>query len=154
MRTHLIAICAATVTLGAVATAQAFTPPPGFTALIAPAAGHGQTHRTECSLNRGALSCRWVGRLPRTASCSFGGAVPTWVLRRRGPARATHVCMDEGYHGWPRLRAGRTWRAAGFTCRHRTVGAGPRTRGRLLCRAPSGHGFALGADNRPVRIAP
>lgn len=128
--------------------------PPGFRATIAPPANAGPALNVECSLERDTFSCRWIGHLPARARCRFGGAVPTWVLRRTGPARATYVCMDEGYHGWMVLPRGRTWRAGGFVCRHRLLRTRAGRRGQLLCRARSGHGFAVTSANRPVRIRP
>jgi hypothetical protein len=141
--------------LGA-ASAQAapYTPPPGFTIDLTTASTTGPTHYAECFVARRTLQCGNIGRLPRSASCEFGGAVPYWLLRRTGRARTTFFCVDEGYHGWARLRERRTFRSGGFVCRHRVVGTGSAARSRLVCRAPSGHGFAVTATNRPVRLAP
>ena len=130
-----------------------FTPPPGFTIDLATASTTGPAHRAECFVARRTLQCGSIGKLPRAASCEFGGAVPYWLLRRTGRARTTYFCVDEGYHAWPRLRERRTFRSGGFVCRHRIVGAGNAARSRLVCRAPSGHGFTVGPANRPVRLA-
>jgi hypothetical protein len=162
MRRAISGVAVAVLGLGALAGASAasaasaapFTPPPGFTIDLTTASTTGPTHYAECFVARRRLQCGNVGRLPQGASCRFGEAVPYWVLARKGRARTTYFCVDEGYHGWPRLRERRSWRSGGFRCRHRVLGKGDATYGQLLCRAPSGHGFAVTATNRPVRLAP
>lgn len=131
-----------------------YTPPPGFTIDLTTASPTGPTHYAECFVARRTLQCGNIGKLPRGASCEFGGAVPYWLLRRAGRARTTYFCVDEGYHGWPRLRERRVFRSGGFVCRHQVIGTADAARSRLVCRAPSGHGFMVTATNRPVRLAP
>lgn len=159
MRRTMTGLVSAAVALAALlgaASAQGaqHKPPPGFTIDLTTASTTGPTHYAECFVARGVLHCGNIGKLPRGAKCRFGGAVPYWLLKQTGRARTTFFCVDEGYHGWPRLRERRTFRSGGFVCRHQVIGTGNAARSRLVCRAPGGHGFMVTATNRPVRLAP
>lgn len=133
-------------------------PPSGFQVDLK-ASGTSVQRHVECYLDtirrrKPRLRCNWVGKLPANAECGFGGTVPTIVLPRRGRApRAGYVCMDEGYHGWRRLRVGRRWKAGGYRCGVDWLGrrGSSSRRMRLLCRSPSGHRLGYDARGRLVR---
>ncbi len=119
-RAHVPVICAgvaAAVLLAASSRVDAAPPAPGFQADLA-SGGRGHI---ECNVYRDALSCLQYGfgKLPADASCDFGGTVPTTRMDPRGRARATWTCVDEGFHDWPRLRRGKTFRSGAFSCTRR-----------------------------------
>lgn len=116
----VVAIALSAASPGAAAARQ---PSPGFEAQLR-GEGIAGLARPECHLFRRTLTCTFAGELPADASCSAGGAVPSVVLTRRGRARQTYVCMDEGFHDWKVLRPGRRWRKRGFRCHHRWRGEG------------------------------
>lgn len=71
----------------------------------------------ECELVRSTLNCLNYAETPGSA-CKAGGAVAGLVLTINAKQpRAKTFCVDEAFHGWPKLKAGRSWTKNGFTCR-------------------------------------
>jgi hypothetical protein len=115
-RRPVLRTLAATIALvlGAAAPAAARDQaPPGFQLDL-----RGGVH-VECWVQGGTLRCLDYARATAPGRCDAGGDVPTTVLRRTGGLRRTSTCVDEGYHGWSRLRSTRTFRSGAFTCRVR-----------------------------------
>lgn len=125
-RPAIVAVCAATVLLSLPAAVQAHAGsgraaqayPPGFQVDLS-----GGAH-VECWVARVRLRCLNYSGAGTSDRCSFGGEVATRVLARRGPMKFTYTCVDEGYHGWRRLRSGARFRSGPFRCR---LGSGART---------------------------
>lgn len=88
-------------------------PVPGFQIDLA---GAGGTH-LECAVSGDRVRCLNYSRAKAPGRCDFGGDVPGVELPRRGQARLTYACVDEGFHGWERLRAGETFASGPFRCR-------------------------------------
>lgn len=113
------------------------SPLPGFQIDLAGAAGA----HLECFVSNARLRCLNYSRATAPGRCAFGGDVPAIELARRGRARITFSCVDEGFHGWERLRAGETFGSGPFRCRASA------TRGTLLCASTiSGSSFAVAAN--------
>lgn len=105
------AACAALLMLAAWAT-SASAAPIGFQTDLS----DGQ--HIECSWSSGTLACLNYNA-QTTKSCDAGGAVLAKTIRRTGAPKARTYCVDEGYHAWPKLKAGRTWKRGGVKCRLR-----------------------------------
>ncbi len=121
--------------------------PPGFQTDLDGRTGsvHVECYRVTDS----SLQCALYGapqQVPGT--CDFGGLVPTITVSAGArPAHGT-ICVDEGFHGWPALAPGRTWRSGAFRCRtHLRVAAG-RVLARLECFAGQPRGFAIDGNGR------
>jgi hypothetical protein len=131
----------AVLVLGAAAPSAPAQVPPGFQTDL-----HGKRTgvHVECLTRGSALTCLLYGapqRVPGT--CDIGGLVPTVTLASGGrPAHGT-ICVDEAFHGWKVLRAGREWRARGFRCRTHLRLVNRRVVGRLECFAGEPRGFAV-----------
>ncbi len=76
------------------------------------------TH-VECSYWKATLSCLDYSLATSPGRCPAGGDVPEILLRRTGAPRRGYVCVDEGYHGWKWLSAGKSYRKGSFRCRMR-----------------------------------
>jgi hypothetical protein len=72
----------------------------------------------ECSLGGGALNCLNYGATA-TETCDFGGAVPAQILKRTGAPKLDTFCVDEAFHGYPKLKPGKTWAKGAYKCRIR-----------------------------------
>jgi hypothetical protein len=72
----------------------------------------------ECSLNGSKLACLNYSA-EAAGTCDFGGAVATRTLAKTGAPKASTTCVDEGFHGWPVLKPGKTWKRGAFKCRVR-----------------------------------
>lgn len=71
----------------------------------------------ECGLVKSTLSCLNYGETP-SGACDAGGPVAGLVLTLNATKpKAKTFCVDEGYHGWSKLKAGKTWSKGGFSCR-------------------------------------
>lgn len=71
----------------------------------------------ECELVKSTLNCLNYAATPG-AACDAGGPVAGLVLTLNAKKpKAKTFCVDEGFHGWPKLKAGKTWSKGGFTCR-------------------------------------
>lgn len=112
---------------------------PGFKAQIG-------TAYIECHIWRGSLSCLdWKTPLPAGAHCSFGGAIAEVKLFPSSAAILTYTCIDEAYHSWTALTAGRTFRSGPFTC----------TNAGQLLRCSNGiYTFELGAAGEVRLVGP
>lgn len=101
----------------------------------------------------GRLTCLlYAAKLPDGARCDFGGAVTTMTIVRRGRARKSFVCIDEAFHGQPRLRPGRRFRSGPFVCRHLSMTRDGEREGLLRCRRGSGPGFSFDARGHVRRL--
>ncbi len=102
-----LAACAAALLPASAAHAAA---PIGFKVTIP------EGQQIECSYAAGELTClnytREGGKV-----CDFGGPVPGVVLKTTGKPKAKDFCVDEAYHGWKRLKKGKTWSYGAFKCR-------------------------------------
>jgi len=128
--------------LASPAAAEAAAPAPGFQVDLA---GPGRAH-VECFVVRDVLSCLNYSRAVAPGRCDFGGDVPTVKLNRRERARATFTCVDEGFHGWKRLRPGQTFRSGVFRCRTRDGRSSLRCTSLLSSRS-----FTIASDGRVRR---
>jgi hypothetical protein len=72
----------------------------------------------ECSIDGSALDCLNYGA-EATTTCDAGGAVSAMVLKRTGAPKAKTFCVDEAFHAFPKLRAGKTWAKGAYKCRIR-----------------------------------
>ncbi len=104
---------AVALALFATGSAEAQAPAPGFQVDL----GARDARHVECFVSGGALSCLDYSRAAAPGRCDFGGDVPTVRLRSRGRAVITYTCVDEGFHGWKRLRGGQVFRSGPFRCR-------------------------------------
>lgn len=100
-----VAVCATTV-------ASAAAAPVGFQTDLS----DGQ--HIECSWSAGTLACLNYNATA-TKACDAGGAVLAKTIRRTGAPKTRTYCVDEGFHGWQKLKAGRTWKRGGVKCRVR-----------------------------------
>ncbi|HEX2087890.1 MAG TPA: hypothetical protein VHF89_19545 [Solirubrobacteraceae bacterium] len=123
-------------------------PPPGFQLDLR---GQPGVH-AECFLGDGTLTCAlYGGRIRGDARCDVGGVVPTVVWRPGAPPRHGHLCVDEGFHGWRRLREGSSRRLGGFRCTSGLRVVSGRVRGHLECLADGPRGFRV-EGNRAVDL--
>ncbi len=78
--------------------------------------------------------------------------MPAHTLRLNGQRGEGLVCIDEGFHNWPTLRLGSSWRVNSFTCRPRVRGGGDPVGNpvELFCFGPTGACFVVSPD-RSVR---
>jgi hypothetical protein len=89
----------------------------------------------ECSWFRSALTCLDYSpdaEIVEPATCDFGGQVPGVTINKRGSLVSVTLCVDEGFHGWKRLRPGKTFRKGAISCRLSKPGS------ELKCRNRSG----------------
>lgn len=112
-RVYLAISASLAVTVAAPAPASAAAPAPGFQINLA---SPGRAH-LECFVSRRKMQCLNYSAAEAPGRCEYGGDVPTAQLARRGRATETYTCVDEGFHGWKRLRAGQTFRSGAFRCR-------------------------------------
>lgn len=115
-----------------------------------------QRATAECTTSgpgAGRLTCLLYGaKLPKEAGCTFGGAIPTMTMTRGGRARRGFVCIDEAFHGQPKLRGGRRFRSGPFVCRHLSVRRDGEREGLLRCRRGAGPGFSFDARGAVKRL--
>lgn len=124
-------------------------PPPTVGFVLDPLAAEGVAAPTsaECHVWKDELSCRGLGELPRQASCSFGGTVPTIVVSQRRAARQSYVCIDEGFHSWLPLAANRSWSTQGFTCKRSWTGSGAGRQEQMKCTVDK-YGFIVSGSGK------
>lgn len=119
-------------------------PVPGFQIDLAGARGA----HLECSVSSIGLACLNYSRAKAPGRCDEGGEVPTVELARRGQAKITFSCVDEGFHAWERLKAGETFSSGPFRCRPST------TRRTVRCvSTASGSSFSISTNGR-VEVDP
>lgn len=117
-------------------------PVPGFQIdLAGPDGAH-----LECAATPDQVSCLNYSRARAPGRCDYGGDVPSVELSRGGQARLTFACVDEGFHGWERLKSGETFSSGPFACRASATGKTLRCASRV-----SGFSFHIAASGRVHR---